>query len=69
MKDALYIARLEPDPKDANFVKILTRKQAVIASVMSALVRIDETGLRAARQGKIEKVLEAMKELRARTVN
>lgn len=69
LEDALYIARLKPDPTDKNFTQILTRKSAVIASVMSAVVRIDEARLRAARQGKVDQVLKAMRELQARTIN
>ena len=69
LEDALYIARLKPDPDDKNFTQILTRKSAVIASVMSAVVRIDEARLRAARQGKVDQVLKAMRELQGRTVN
>lgn len=69
LDDALYIARLKPDPTDPNFTKILTRKSAVIAAVMSAVVRIDEARLRAVRQGKVDQVLNALRELKARTVN
>lgn len=69
LADAEYILNLRPDPSDKNFVQILTRKSSVIASLMSAQVRIDEAKLRSIRKGQMEEVLEAIKKAKEGRLN
>lgn len=51
---------MELDAFDPNFVKVLTRKQAVIASVLSATVRTTAGRLRGRERDRMADILDQM---------
>ena len=51
-----------------DFSKILTRKTAIIASVMSAAVRVDESRVRGIRKSEIDRVLNLIKAAEANMI-
>jgi hypothetical protein len=66
MDDAIYILKLKIEPDHKDFSKILTRKTAIIASVMSAAVRVDEARVRGIRKSQVDRVLDIIRAAEAK---
>ena len=59
---------MDIDPDDPDAVKLLTRQQAVIASVLSATVRVTANRLRGKEKDMMAEVREAIKAYRANPI-
>lgn len=66
MADAERILRLELDETHPDFVKILSRKSAIISAVLSATVRVTAERLRGKPKDGLDAVIRAMREHEAR---
>ena len=59
---------MDIDPDEPDAVKLLTRQQAVIASVLSATVRVTANRLRGKEKDMMAEVREAIKAYRANPI-
>jgi hypothetical protein len=60
LKHAKEVLRLELDPLDKNFPKVLSSKNAVMSSVLTATVRVNQSDLQRKTDDGIKKVLAAI---------
>lgn len=60
LRHAKDVLRLELDPLDKNFPKVLSSKNAVMSSVLMATVRVNQGDLQRKTDDGIKKVLAAI---------
>lgn len=65
LSEAEKILALDLDEFDPNFAKIVARKQAVIASILSASVRVTSSRLRGKEEDKMGDIIAAIREHQA----
>lgn len=60
--------RVKPDPYMADYPKIISTQQAIVASVFSTAAKVDETALRRRQTDKLSEILDEIRSSQARTI-